>query len=171
MRLTYYGALPQARAFTVHTSFPGALELLCSVELCRRLALWSTWCLHADCSTVGLRCVADCWHYPHLSLGFHADGHYLYSWGGSPSVHCLPMCAVFRCVVGRPLRLICTSCFVLLFTRPSLAQCIGVLGSLPVCFAFLSTSNGLESLRIAVAVIITPYRASFSFFAYSYWLP
>ena len=27
------------------------------------------------------------------------------------------LCAVFRCVVGRPLRLICTSCFVLLFTR------------------------------------------------------
>ena len=44
-------------------------------------------------------------------------------------------------------------------------------GLLTVCQVFLVVDWTLESLRSAVAVIITPYRASLSFFAYSHWLP
>ena len=44
-------------------------------------------------------------------------------------------------------------------------------GSLTLCQVFLCVDWTLESLRSAVAVIITPYRASLSFFAYSHWLP
>ena len=79
--------------------------------------------------------------------------------------------SVFRCVVGRPLRLLCTSCFVQLATRHffRLAYCRVWLAHCMPGLLFVDWT--LESLRSAVAVIITPYRASLSFFAYSHWLP
>ena len=79
--------------------------------------------------------------------------------------------SVFRCVVGRHLHLLCTSCPVLLTTRRFLCPAYCRVWLAHCVHGLFDCRWTLESLRSAVAVRITPYRASLSFFAYSHWLP